>query len=1002
MRPFRLALALLLCSLAFNPVRAQQLNSTSASNGPPTSISQQNSPTGTATAPGARGIRAPQSGGVTVPTEFKVQSWIVGPQGNAASPSGKCLDYGVSPSNNGATVFLNDCSKAHPIRVVELPPQRVAADGTPRNHEIMLFAGGSVIGVHHPLSNTFGNAPAPTATEFGLDLQRPWNSLHGAASSNPANQIFAYDGDSIILESSRPCVNSDLSKKVCPAPPPQLVIQIQNARGANGSPLVAGVRNLADHEFWDFVPVRGFGFPTKGFTVTPIDTNAKLWNAICSSPTADQILTNPLTSPCTKLNPNIGWNSVIVVTGSDPNECEPGADAGTDPNYFDDPSKDPGVDPGVGPCIDLTFFPPIVLPPGVTIRGNRRGLNLGPQLYSRSQQEHIFENVPVPPCEVCVVDVHGDYVRVTGLRMRGPSRDTHKGKEEVTDGISISFPGNGPVPGSGAAPPLFPVTTLTEFIATIDHNDMSDWGDAAISGAPSPYTVLDGDNCKYPNATASGKPADRLYPCGRTVPDPSTGLSLSIIDEAGTLANVRIARNFLHNNEKDGFGYGANVSRALLDANTFAWNRHDITAAGEPHNEYRAINNLVLSGAPHYYIVSVRLQDFDMHGTHHPTLWVDGVGGYFVEIAGNTFLGQDGHDYAIRGSPVLNTFYHDNVSLRSESSALRYFYIGGNFANHEIPSSNDYTGTPFPIIISNSQFAPSISVGISPTTGDFDGDGDDDLFLATGAAWYYSPAGKREWRFLSAKKERTDQVLLGDFDGDGRTDVVAIHDGKLVVSWGGVSDWEPFNSNSVLSCTALDMAAGKFLSHSVGDQRDDIFCADGSTWYLSYGGSGPFNYAVNRPEKTRRWELRFADFNGDGLTDVFGVGSNGWQVSNARADKPLFSDWKPLSWSLTSTITGLYVVKDFFSPGAAAVAKVCDSDHGSWCVAGIGTDWTPFKLQSDLLSGAVIGYFHRRAGANGQPMSPDILFWNGYPNNEFAISQGGTSPTVTWSTQDMK
>jgi hypothetical protein len=49
-------------------------------------------------------------------------------------------------------------------------------------------------------------------------------------------------------------------------------------------------------------------------------------------------------------------------------------------------------------------------------------------------------------------------------------------------------------------------------------------------------------------------------------------------------------------------------------------------------------------------------------------------------------------------------------------------------------------------------YNPTNHVGV----GDFDGDGADDLFLATGAAWYYSPAGRAEWRFLSSKKDTID------------------------------------------------------------------------------------------------------------------------------------------------------------------------------------------------------------------------------------------------------
>ena len=61
-------------------------------------------------------------------------------------------------------------------------------------------------------------------------------------------------------------------------PPPQLVVQIQNAHGTNRSPLVAGVRNLADSEFWDFNSIDGSRkYPTRGFV--EVATNDQLWNA---------------------------------------------------------------------------------------------------------------------------------------------------------------------------------------------------------------------------------------------------------------------------------------------------------------------------------------------------------------------------------------------------------------------------------------------------------------------------------------------------------------------------------------------------------------------------------------------------------------------------------------------------------------------------------------------------------------------------------------------------
>ena len=51
---------------------------------------------------------------------------------------------------------------------------------------------------------------------------------------------------------------------------------------------------------------------------------------------------------------------------------------------------------------------------------------------------------------------------------------------------------------------------------------------------------------------------------------------------------------------------------------------------------------------------------------------------------------------------------------------------------------------------------------------DFDGDGKDDLFLPTGANWWYSSAGKMHWTFLAPHTERLNQVGIGDLTGDGR------------------------------------------------------------------------------------------------------------------------------------------------------------------------------------------------------------------------------------------
>jgi hypothetical protein len=937
---------------------------------------------------------------------FKIRSWQTNPPGDP-SQTGKCLDYGTSPIDNGATVFLNDCANAHPVRVLELNRNI----GGSKSYEVMLFAGKVVIGIGSRPINLLAGAAAPsasTATEYSLELQIPWNTPIGSLVSNPANQIFRFDGDSIILEGTHsdamgntvpgPCINTSTSTTLCPAPPPQFVLQVENARGANGSPIVAGLRNLSDNEFWDFVAEEGSGkYPTSGFF--PVAANYDLWNALCLTPTVNQALGVPSVGPSTNLmlafnsyfgaglyngcvatNPNAGWGSVVVVTSSDPYECV-------------DPEWNGGSPPNIGACIDLSYYPPLLLPSGVTIRGNRRGTNFGPQLYLN---DFAPGNRPYGDCQDCVMNVQGDYARVTGLRLRGQSRATTT-DEPGTEGVYISS-----LPSQGS---------LTEFISTVDHNDMSDWGNQAVDTSNA-YTQ-NNNNC--------------------------TGIA----NDPATLANATIARNFLHHNERDNDGYGVLAGRAFIVGNTFLMNRHDIAGGGEGHNEYRAWYNLKLSTVPRYPLFEgVFNQDFDMHGTccTHSGAY-GGVGGWGVDIAGNTFLGNNDYQIAgitvssnwnfeLRGYPCYADYFRDNVTERSQNSG------GGNVINfhHVSPGTTSFflgpdgpatpvdvapspatllgnpaTLPPGPVFDYSNQFGNSSPPFTNPTdqigVGDFDGDGIQDTFLATGTAWYFSPGGQAAWRFLSARTDRIGSLLFGDFDGDGRTDVVAINpSGQIVVSWGGVSPFEVLNANPCTSgvpvtcpTSVADLAVGDFD----GDGVSDLFFADGGTWWVSYGGNTPFvQVIVASPFRVS--DLRFGDFNGDGATDVFGVYNGQWSVRySARGVRGLVYPWTALPVSLTNSIDGLSVA-DFDGDGFADIGMWCGSGgflgigaYGGWQISYRGTQgWSACNKFSSSLSlvGSGIGRFNGGAGA-------DVLVWNG---NEFWVIPGGTGTPASLSTQDMR
>lgn len=871
---------------------------------------------------------------------------------------GKCLDYGQNTRAGGTGLFLNDCALAHPIRVEEINDR----------HEVILHAGTQVIGVG---SATGGIVGGPSPTEYALELQ--------TYNPNPAfagNQIFALDGDSIILASSRPCANTDTI--LCPPPPPELVVQIQNAHGANRSPLVAGARHLADSEFWDFNSIDGSRkYPTRGFV--EVATNDQLWNRICASPQANERTGAPPpnfdptrpgnSAPCETIA--AGWGTVLMV--SSPTRCDhvPGPAPG-------DPPQD------VGYCIDMSAYAPVVLPAGVTLRGGRRGLDLGPQIYAAyylGKTNYTTKTTDpdnpdgrIANCEWCMLQIHGDYVRITGLRLHGPTRTTER-VQETPEGIRID-----PIPLQDFASP-------TEYISLIDHNDISDWVEAGIyvAGGHSETVTCDG-----------------------------------VADNEATQANVRIERNFMHHNERQDSGYGAEIGsggRALISGNTFLMNRHAIAAGGEAHERYRASYNLVLSQAPlqigpiggptNFYT-----HDFDMHGTGSGGF--GGLGGEYLDIVANTFLGTNRHNFEWRGVPCSNHNFSSNISLESTSDALNFKPSGDQIFGHI-----DYI---------NIADAPNQFEHGNPTNqlavGDFDGDGIDDLFLATGSAWYYASAGNAEWRFLKPATDTIDQLLFGDFDGDGRTDVVAIHNGQFVISFAGISAWEVLNTDPtsgrllLLPSAVSSMAVGDFD----GDGHADIFYADGATWWLSYGGNSPF--APVNTSSFRRQDVRFGDFDGDGATDVFGVVSNGqfntWSYSKSAVG--LWADGY-LQPALTNTVDSL-VVADFDGNGRADVAMVsapdlnfinldpltADFTDWNWSFSYDGVqNWqshqiTPtsqcslsgFSAQQLTASFLVgVGRFDGNPGA-------DVLLWGNDGNNNLCIAPGGTSPAIRQSRQDMR
>src|SRR5262249_625110 len=215
---------------------------------------------------------------------------------------------------------------------------------------------------------------------------------------------------------------------------------------------------------------------------------------------------------------------------------------------------------------NLTDTPPLQIPAGVTIRGDRRGTNPGPELATANKYAQMF-------------DVRGDDVRITGLRLRGPSTDS-TGDDRAAIGID-------------AHDDLFTRTI-------IDDKEMSAWtyGDVRVTGD---------------DISTVCNPLDHRDPRSRP-------------------QNVIVARNFIHHNERDNSGYGVSTyvgGYAMVEGNTFVANRHAVTGEdGRARTSFRAWYNLVLSYAPCYgFLCHDHEQDFDMHGSDPSSHHTGGSGG---------------------------------------------------------------------------------------------------------------------------------------------------------------------------------------------------------------------------------------------------------------------------------------------------------------------------------------------------------------------------------------
>jgi hypothetical protein len=197
--------------------------------------------------------------------------------------------------------------------------------------------------------------------------------------------------------------------------------------------------------------------------------------------------------------------------------------------------------------------------------------------------------------------------------------------------------------------------------------------------------------------------------------------------------------------------------------------------------------------------------------------------------------------------------------------------------------------------------------------------------------------------------------------------------GPWAFSTGGVGD-DQFLWMDPDQTPLSDLRFGDFD----GDGVTDVFSVSGTIWRFSSGGTQPWKYmgASNVPLSG----LAFGDFDGDGKTDIFSIGSGSWRYSSAGQ-----STWKilrPAESGLTVADLRFY---DFNGDGKT---DVFTSQGGNWLLSSGGaTDFTRIGGSGVLLDNLRFGDFD----GDGKT---DIFTVNG---SQWRYSSGGTH---TW--QDLE
>jgi hypothetical protein len=413
----------------------------------------------------------------------------------------------------------------------------------------------------------------------------------------------------------------------------------------------------------------------------------------------------------------------------------------------------------------------------------------------------------------------------------------------------------------------------------------------------------------------------------------------------------------------DNGGYGVDVSGGsfvTVEGNVFDANRHAVAATGRAHSGYVARFNLVLQGG--YTQDGYWNQHFDVHGETDSgdNKGYGGNAGTHFEIGFNTIRGRQGYNAVkhrpalmLRGRPTEGLDFHDNVVVHEDADEA----ISLKMDKHDlgvIEDDDDFNYHGY-----GNHYDTDHTLEIAQ--GDFDGDTLQDVFLATGTAWYISRAGKRPWELLHESTKLTRELGFADVDNDGITDVLYRNSaGSVGYLRSGKENLRPLFYSPV---ALKDMRFGDFD----GDAKTDAFYTRNGQWHVWYGKTK--SWASTQTSSVSVSEMLLGEFDNVRGTDIVTPQNAGWMMSSATT-----GSWTKINNRLSGTFANM-VAGDFNGNGRADIAY---GTQKKWYVSYDGR--APFTILRDgnigpsSIKGVLIGRFDfNRHGAQ-------VVSWSAVTN----------------------